>query len=77
MRSGIRALAQTLVNDPTQLIAPLVVFAVAFAIGYLFRQVIFRLLRARHSRAVSRPKSLLMDALRVPTLLSWPQGSEG
>jgi small-conductance mechanosensitive channel len=69
MRSGIRALAQTLANDPTQLIAPLTVFAVSLAIGYVVRQVALRLLRAWNSRAPSRPKALLIDAVRVPTLL--------
>lgn len=69
MRSGIRALEQALAKDPTLLIAPLIVFAVTFAIGYLFRQVLFRLLRAWHLHAASRPKVLLIDAVRVPTLL--------
>jgi small-conductance mechanosensitive channel len=69
MRSGIRALEQTLVNDPTQLVAPLIVFVVVLAVGFLFRQVLLRLLRAWNSRVASRPKALLIDALRVPTLI--------
>jgi small-conductance mechanosensitive channel len=69
MRSGIRALDQALANDPTLLIAPLAVFAATFAIGYLLRQVLLRILRAWHSRAASRPRVLLTEAVRVPTFL--------
>ena len=42
MGSGFRALAQALAKDPTLLIAPLIVFAIAFAIGYLVRAVLLR-----------------------------------
>ena len=59
---------QTLVNDPTKLIAPLIVFAVALAVGYLLRQVLLRILRAWHSRTASRPRVILSEAVRVPTL---------
>jgi small-conductance mechanosensitive channel len=69
MGSGIRALAQALEKDPTLFIAPLIVFAVAFAIGYLVRAVLLRVLGAWNARVTSRPKSLLIDAMRVPTLL--------
>lgn len=69
MRSGIRALEQTLLNNPKQLIVPLIVFAVTLAMGYLFRQVLLRVLRAWNSRAASRPRVLLIDAMRVPTLI--------
>ena len=69
MRSGIRALEQMLVNDPMLLIAPLIVFAVTFAIGYLFRHVLLRLLRVWNSRTTRRPKVFLIDAIRVPTFL--------
>jgi len=61
-------LQQTLVNDPTKLIAPLIVFAVALAVGYLLRQVLLRILRAWHSRTASRPRVILSEAVRVPTL---------
>ncbi len=69
MRSGIRAIQRTLANDPTIVIAPLIVFAISFAVGYLLRRVLFGLLRAWNARAASRPKVILIDALRVPTFL--------
>ena len=69
MRSGIRALAQTLWHDPAQLIAPLIVFAVTFAIGYVVREVFLRLLHKWYARAASHPRVILTDAVRLPTLL--------
>jgi small-conductance mechanosensitive channel len=69
MRSGLQALAQSLANDPRGFLAPLIVFVVTFAIGYLVRQVFLRLLRAWNARAASRPKALLIDAVRVPTVI--------
>jgi small-conductance mechanosensitive channel len=69
MRSGIRALAQTLWHDPRQFIAPLIVFVVVFAVGYVIREVLLRILRAWHKRAASRPRVILRDAARVPTVI--------
>jgi len=69
MRSGIQALVATLRNDPTQLIAPLIVFAVTFALGYVVRAVLLRILHAWNARAKSRPRVILSDAVRVPTFL--------
>lgn len=69
MRSGFRAFAQALWNDPTQIIAPLIVFAVAFALGYVVREVFLRILRAWHARTASRPRVILSEAVRVPTLI--------
>jgi small-conductance mechanosensitive channel len=56
-------------NDPMKLVAPLVIFAVTIAIGYLLRRLILRALGAWTARTQSRAGLILTEALRGPMLL--------
>ncbi|PWU00256.1 MAG: mechanosensitive ion channel family protein [Terriglobia bacterium] len=66
MRGGIQALRDLLTNHPTELIAPLAVFAVTLAVGYLVRRVFLRALQAWNKRTQSRSGRMLIEALRGP-----------
>ncbi len=69
MRDGLQALRQLLVNHPMELLAPLAVFVITLAIGYVVRSVVLRALRAWHTRTQSRAGGILAEALRGPMLI--------
>jgi small-conductance mechanosensitive channel len=58
-----------LFHDPMDLIWPAIVFAAAFAAGWLVRWIVLRVLHAWTSRANSRPGLILISALRGPLII--------
>jgi len=60
---------QRLLDHPEQWIAPLAVFAIVFAAGWLTRRLLLRALRAWSSRTESRSAGILAACLRGPSLI--------
>ena len=58
-----------LMADPKAWAEPSAVFAVTVLVAWLVRRLLLRALRAWASRAQSRPGMILVEALRVPTLI--------
>src|SRR6267154_1675385 len=60
---------RTILNHPMELVWPAVIFLATFAIGWLVRRLILRVLRAWTSRSGSRAGLILTEALRGPILI--------
>lgn len=58
-----------LLHDPMALAWPAVIFAVAFAVGWVVRRLVMGALRAWTHRTQSRPGMILAEALRGPMLI--------
>jgi small-conductance mechanosensitive channel len=69
MNPVIRALRDLLRNHPRELIAPLVVFAIVMALGYIARRLLLRALNAWNGKTQSRTGLILADSLRGPVLI--------
>jgi hypothetical protein len=63
------AALRPLLDHPERWIAPLAVFAVVFAAGWLARRLVLRALRAWSSHAESRSAGILAESLRGPSLM--------
>jgi small-conductance mechanosensitive channel len=63
----MHTIRRILIQDPWQLIMPLVTFGLVFGIGWLIRRVVLRALRAWTERSNSRPGLILSEALHGPT----------
>lgn len=55
--------------DPMELVAPLVIFAVTVAIGYLLRRVFLRALGAWNERTRSQAGAIFAESVRGPALI--------
>ncbi|MGA3019246.1 MAG: mechanosensitive ion channel family protein [Bryobacteraceae bacterium] len=62
-------LRRLLEKNPMEVVWPVVIFAVTFAVGWLIRAVVLRALRAWAARSKSRAGSVLSSALRGPMLI--------
>jgi small-conductance mechanosensitive channel len=69
MNAAIRALRDLLRNHPKELIAPLAVFAVVMALGYVARRLLLRALATWNAKTQSRTGLILADSLRGPVLI--------
>ena len=56
-------------EDPMQLVWPLVTFAIVFLVGLVIRRLVLRALRVWTDRTESRPGLILTDALRGPMVI--------
>lgn len=66
MRTGIQALRDLVLRHPGELIAPLAIFAVTIAVGYVARRLFLKALTAWHMRTKSRGGLILAEALHGP-----------
>jgi small-conductance mechanosensitive channel len=66
MRTGFEAFWRRLANDPMEVIVPLIIFGVTFAVAWLVRRLLLRALRMWNERSESRAGRILYDALRGP-----------
>src|ERR1022692_4365133 len=62
-------LRRLLEKNPMEVVWPVVIFAVTFAVAWLVRAVVLRALRAWAERSKSRAGSILSGALRGPMLI--------
>ena len=69
MNAAIRAIRDLLGNHPKELIAPLAVFAVVMALGYVARRLLLRALATWNAKTQSRTGLILADSVRGPVLI--------
>ena len=69
MRRGFEALRHTLINDPMQLVMPLIILAVTFLVAWVVRRLVLRALTAWNARTQSRAGTISYEALRGPSFL--------
>jgi small-conductance mechanosensitive channel len=62
-------LRSLLEKNPMEVVWPVVIFAVTFAVGWLVREVVLRALRAWAERSKNHAGSILSGALRGPMLI--------
>ena len=66
MRSGFDALRRTLIQDPMQLVMPLIILAVTFLVAWVVRSLFLKALSAWSERTQSRAGTIIYAALRGP-----------
>jgi small-conductance mechanosensitive channel len=66
VRNGIEAFRRILATNPMEVIRPLVVFGVTFAVGWVVRSLILRALGLWVERTQSRPGRIMEQAIRGP-----------
>jgi small-conductance mechanosensitive channel len=69
MTRGFDSFRHMLVNDPMQLILPLVIFLVTLGAGWLVRRIVLRGLKAWNTRMDSRAGRILYEGLRGPLMI--------
>ena len=69
MPKVLESLRHAVIQDPMEVIVPLIVFGVVFLIGWIFRQILLRAIRAWNQRTQSRPGHILYEGLRGPLVL--------
>jgi small-conductance mechanosensitive channel len=69
MRRGFEALRHTLINDPMQLVMPLITLAMTFLVAWVVRRLVLRALTAWSARTQSRAGTISYEALRGPSFL--------
>lgn len=69
MNAAIRAIRDLLRNHPKELVAPLAVFALVMALGYVARRLLLRALATWNAKTQSRTGLILADSLRGPVLI--------
>lgn len=63
------AVRRLLIDNPMEVVTPLIVFAVVMALAYVVRRAILAALGAWNARTQSRPGRILIDTLRGPLLI--------
>src|SRR5690348_6327992 len=69
MKNGFAVFRRVLIEDPMEIILPLVIFAVVFLLGWLVRHLVLRALRAWNTRTGSRAGHVVYQALHGPMMI--------
>src|SRR5437762_669205 len=69
MNRGLLEFRRIVVNDPMELILPLMIFLVAFVAGWVVRRLLLRALNAWNARTGSRAGQVLAAALHGPLMI--------
>jgi small-conductance mechanosensitive channel len=69
MRNALQSLRNLAINDPMELVLPVVTFAVVFVISLVVRNLLLRAIKAWNARQQSRAGRILYEALRGPLLI--------
>jgi small-conductance mechanosensitive channel len=67
MWKGFRVFWRHVVEDPAELVIPLVIFGATFLLAWIVRRLVLRTLRMWNDRTNSRAGRILYDSLRGPT----------
>ncbi|HTS61072.1 MAG TPA: mechanosensitive ion channel family protein [Candidatus Acidoferrales bacterium] len=67
MRSGFDTIRRRLIEDPMEVLLPVIVFAVTFLLGWIVRRLFLRALKAWNTRTNSRAGHIFYNALHAPT----------
>src|SRR5689334_20865868 len=69
MRRMLESLRHLAIQDPVEVILPLVIFAVVFVAAWVVRWLLLRAIKAWNSRTQSRAGRILYEGLRGPLMI--------
>jgi small-conductance mechanosensitive channel len=69
MRNALQSLRNLAINEPMELVLPVVTFAVVFVIGLVLRRLVLRGIKAWNGGQQSRGGRILYEALRGPLMI--------